>query len=127
MAGTFAAAWNWHQSRVVTLKVAAGSRGGQYHSFALALAKVVERKSDSIRLEVLETAGSAENVRLLTENKVRLALLQNDTVLDASIQVVSPLFPELYHLIVDRRSKITRVDHLKGKKNRPNAEGERFL
>jgi uncharacterized protein len=115
MVGASAVAWYWNKGRIETLKVATGSKGGQYHSFALALAKVVERKSDRLRLEVLETAGSAENTRLLRANRAQLALVQSDTVLDPTEQVVSPLFPELYHLMVDRRSNIRRVSDLKGK------------
>ena len=59
-----------------SLRIAAGSPGGAYHAFAERYREILARSG--LNLEVIETAGSVENLRLLTddEDPVEVALLQ---------------------------------------------------
>ena len=59
-----------------TIRIAAGSAGGAYHGFATRYADLLARSD--VHLEVVETAGSVENLRLLqaADNPADLALLQ---------------------------------------------------
>jgi TRAP transporter TAXI family solute receptor len=116
MAATFGLFWYLEKGRIRTLTVATGSNRGQYYAFAKALAEVLERRSHHLRLKVLETAGSQENAELVASKKAQLGLVQSDTVLEPSMMVVSPLFPEMYHLIVTKDSNIDTVPDLKGKR-----------
>ncbi|MEO0623275.1 MAG: TAXI family TRAP transporter solute-binding subunit [Pseudomonadota bacterium] len=54
--------------------LASGRAGGGYHAVAQRYAEVLAR--DGITLEILETAGSVENSRLLAEGKADVALMQ---------------------------------------------------
>ncbi|NJM85960.1 MAG: TAXI family TRAP transporter solute-binding subunit [Hydrococcus sp. RU_2_2] len=116
MAGIFGVQWYSSQNRTHYLTIATGAKGGQYYAFAQALAKVVSRHQPHIQIQVLETEGSQQNEKLLTEKKVQLALLQSDTPISPSIEVVGFLFPEMFHLIVTEKSEIKNVSDLKGKR-----------
>jgi TRAP transporter TAXI family solute receptor len=116
IAGTFGLFWYLEKGRIRTLKIATGSNQGQYYAFAQAMAKVLERHSNHLRLQVLETAGSQENAELVASKKAQLGLIQSDTPLETSTRVVSLLFPEMYHLIVSKKSNIQQVSDLKGKR-----------
>ncbi len=54
--------------------IAAGAPGGGYHRIATRYAEILAE--DGIALEILETAGSVENARLLAEGRADLAILQ---------------------------------------------------
>lgn len=98
------------------LTIATASKGGEYFAFAQSLAQVVERHHPQIRLRVVETKGSAENMKLLQSRQVELAIAQNDTPFQPAVQVVAPLFPEVFHLIVAPDSQIQSIPDLKGKR-----------
>jgi uncharacterized protein len=116
MVGIFGVQWYSSQNRTHYLTIATGAKGGQYYAFAEALAKVVARHQPHIQIQVLETEGSQQNEQLLSQEKVQLALLQSDTPISPSIQVVGFLFPEMFHLIATEKSGIENVGDLKGKR-----------
>ncbi len=63
-----------------SLKIAAGSPGGAYHAYAERYRAILAR--DGFELQVVETAGSGENYRLLRSGEVDLALLQGGAAPD---------------------------------------------
>jgi TRAP transporter TAXI family solute receptor len=89
--------------------VAAGPEHGQYLRFAQALADAAGE-----RVVPLITRGGEENLRLLREGKVSLALAQGDAALDAyegrgsfvgdgphaTLRAVGSLYPEPVHVLV---------------------------
>ena len=76
-----------------TLIMAAGPEGGGYYQIALQYKKVLKR--DGIKLEIVETAGSAENMALLEERKVQIALLQGGIRTDdGGLQAIASIFFE---------------------------------
>ena len=92
--------------------IAAGPPGGNYTRLATALAQDVQ--SRGIRLTVLPTAGSVENVSLLRDGRATLGLVQSDVAALASagrgpfasvgayegLRALMALFPEQLHVIV---------------------------
>lgn len=101
------------QQRVYVLRIATASQDGEYYAFSQALAAVASQHQPKLRLIVMETAGSVENMRLLKEGKADLAIVQSDTPVEPHIQAVAGLFPEIFHLIVAADSDITRISDLK--------------
>ncbi|MGK7946579.1 MAG: TAXI family TRAP transporter solute-binding subunit [Microcystaceae cyanobacterium] len=118
-------AWQWYQDRnkINTLTLATASPTGEYYAFGKALAKVVEEHNPKIRINVIPSEGSQQNEEWLREKKVELAIVQSDTHLSPSIDTVSFLFPEVFHLIVNRSSGIEQFTDLKGKKMALMPEG----
>ena len=60
-----------------TIRLASGGTGGSYHAFALQYAEVLA-ESD-FELEIIETAGSVENLELLRRGEVDAAFVQGGT------------------------------------------------
>jgi TRAP transporter TAXI family solute receptor len=105
--------------------VAAGPEHGQYLRFAQAI-------SDTARMRTvaLVTSGGEENIRLLREGKVPLALAQADVALDAyegranfagegsysSLRTLGSLYPELVHVLARADAGLLSVADLKGKR-----------
>ena len=115
-ASAFGWLWFRSQNRIANLAIATGGKQGEYYAFARALATVIARHQPQIQIEVRETEGSLENVRLLESNEVQLALIQSDTSIPISTRAIAPLFPEILHLIVTEESEIDSFSDLKGKR-----------
>lgn len=116
MGSVFATLWIREQRQAFTLTIATAGRDGEYYAFGQALSAVVERHYARIRINVLETEGSQQNMQLLTEGDVQLALVQSDTPVAPSVEAVSFLFPEVFHLVASPMSGIDRVTDLRGKR-----------
>ena len=74
------------------VRFAAGGEGGGYHRFALAYREILAR--DGIEVDVLTTAGSVENARLLSEGGADVGLLQGGVPVDGTLETVGNLFLE---------------------------------
>lgn len=109
--------WKLHQDkeRVYELKLATGTKTGNYYPFGQAIAEVVVQQNPRLRIQVVETQGADENMRRLQANDVQLAIVQNDTAAEPSARVIAALFKEVFHLIVSEESGIQNVSDLKGK------------
>ncbi len=57
-----------------SLKIATGGPGGAYYDFALRYKQILAR--ENVELEVIQSAGSVENVGLLRDGEVDVALVQ---------------------------------------------------
>jgi len=107
----------WQENtRVHRLTLAAGSPTGEYYAFSQAFAEVVSRNNPQIQIEVIETDGSQNNMTLLRDNQVQLALVQSDTPVEPPARAVALLFPEMFHLMARTDSGITSVADLRGKR-----------
>jgi uncharacterized protein len=103
-------------SRVHRLTIAAGSKDGESYQFAQVLAEVVARYESKIRIEVLETPGTTDNLNRLQAKQVQLAMAQADIPAPPSAQLVSLLFPDMYQLVASERSNIQSVPDLRNKR-----------
>ncbi len=77
-----------------TLTIAAGREGGGYHGYALRYQAILAW--DGILLQVVETAGSVENARLVAEGEADVAFLQGGVPLpaEAPVEALAALFLE---------------------------------
>lgn len=116
MVVVFAVAWFKERNRNYILTIATASKSGSYYRFARGLARVVAKHNPQIQIKVLESEGSRQNEGWLRQQKVQLAIIQSDTPISPSTQVVSFLFPEVFHLVVNKKSAIKRVSDLKEKR-----------
>ena len=97
------------------LVIASGSPEGAYHAFALELAR--EFATEDIELEVLETAGSVENVALLEAGDADVAFLQSGLVTAADhpdLEGLASLYFEPLWIFSTRTPRPERIADLKG-------------
>ncbi|MEZ4451011.1 MAG: TAXI family TRAP transporter solute-binding subunit [Nannocystaceae bacterium] len=66
------------------LRFGSGSKGGGFDKLALALAEGVKATGGDVTLEVRNTKGSCENIRLLLSGELDFALVQYDVAAEAS-------------------------------------------
>jgi len=105
----------WFGGRDVTrLTIAAGPASGESFEIATAIAQVIEASDPDIRVEVFETQGSGENIRLVDSGQVDLAAIQADATITHDVRVLATLFSDAYQLVVSNQSGITSVDGLAG-------------
>lgn len=116
MACAFAVQWIREQNRVYTLTLATAGKDGEYYAFGQALSKVVAKHHPQIQITVVASEGSLQNMELLQQKRVQLALVQSDTPAKPSVRAIAPLFPEMFHLIASAQSDIQSVGDLKGKR-----------
>ena len=105
--------------------IATGAEHGQYFRFAQALSD-----PKGVRIVPLITRGGEENLRMLRDGKVPLALSQGDAALaayegkgsfaedgpHATLRAVGSLYPEPVHVIVKGDSSIASVLELAGRR-----------
>jgi TRAP transporter TAXI family solute receptor len=96
------------------LTIAAGPREGEAFLLADAIAKVARKIHPELRFEVLETAGSGENMRLVETGRVAFATVQADLEAAQNVRLVAPLFPDSFQLLVAESAGIAEVADLAG-------------
>jgi TRAP transporter TAXI family solute receptor len=109
------AAWRFVDTRgAERLVIAAGARDGEAFLLAEATARVARAVLPDLEIEVLETAGSSENMRLVEAGRVDLATVQADTEVLPHVALVAPLYPDSFQLLVREDSTIRSVSDLAG-------------
>lgn len=111
------------------LRFGAAALGGGYHALGDAIANLVNTDDEKYDMEVKTTAGSAANLRLLSDDYVQMAIAQADMINDAyygegaykdrkyqGYSAVAALYTEACQVVVRDDSGITTVDDLQGKK-----------
>lgn len=118
LAITGGAIWKLVKERnsTIELKLATGSKGGDYYNFGQAIRRVINKNEPRIKLEVIPTNGADENMQLLHDGKVQLALVQNDTATQPSARAIALIYPEVFHLMAREKSEIKTIFDLKGKR-----------
>jgi TRAP transporter TAXI family solute receptor len=96
------------------IAIAAGPRGGDSFALASTIAGVLEDSYPRLDIEVYETHGSAENVRLLETGQADFATMQSDVRSDGSVHAVASLFFDAYQLVVPAASEIQTPADLVG-------------
>ena len=95
-----------------TIRVATANKGGLYHEFGKALEQSLE-KNAGCDVIIVETEGSGENAKLLSEGKVDLAIIQSGSRKVDDFSVIAPLYPEVVHIVARNESSIQSIDGLK--------------
>ncbi len=109
--------------------IATGSKSGVYFPIGETLTMMLSKVFSNVNLKVIETAGSIENLQLLKDGKVDLALVQNDIAYYATegeamfsgqkitnISGIATLFPEVIQIFVRKETGIKTLSDLDGRK-----------
>lgn len=108
--------------------MATGNMGGTYYSLGGVLAETVNQEIPGIRLAVLPSSGSGENVDLMEKGLCQFALMDSFAVMayegkdlyyerpQTYLRGVMPLYPEVARIIVPTKSDVHSVKDLGGKK-----------
>ena len=112
------------------LTIATGSSLGEYYPIGKALAQILTTKKSRKTVKAFATSGSSENCRLVQQQKVTLAFVQNDIAfmaangtglfknrpLCANIRAICSLYPEAVQIIVKKQAAIHSLADLAGKR-----------
>ncbi|WP_320036072.1 TAXI family TRAP transporter solute-binding subunit [Halarcobacter sp.] len=71
------------------ITIATGSKDGNYYKTALEYKKLLEK--DKVKVNIITSAGSIENIELLKEKKADIAFIQNGTTFDSNIKDIKSL------------------------------------
>lgn len=106
----------YQSSRTRTLNLAGGSADSDSHILCAALKRVVERHNPRVRINVLETGGTVENLQMLEQGSADLATAQADVMPGPSAQAVAVLFDDTFQLLVHEMSSVRNFRDLRGKR-----------
>ncbi len=113
-----------------TLRLGVAGLGGTYREFGDAYVRLVNDGNDKNQIEVKETAGSAANLRLLSQGYIQLTLAQADLAKDAwngtgvfesaglkqNYGAVAALYTEACQVVVRAEDGISSIEDLQGKR-----------
>ena len=121
------------------IHLATGGTGGTYFAYGNAL-KDAAKQDSNIDMNVQMSAGSAANIRLIENNIVDMAIVQNDTLTDAfngkgefegnpikKTKAVAGLYTENYQIVVNKKLQLKSVEDLKGLRVSVGEEGSGVL
>ena len=119
--------------------MATGGTGGTYFAYGNEL-KDVAKQDSNIDMSIQMSAGSAANIRLIENNIVDMAIVQNDTLTDAfggkgefegnpikKTKAVAGLYTENYQIVVNKKLQLNSVENLKGLRVSVGEEGSGVL
>ena len=112
------------------IKIGAAGLGGTYRVFGDTFANLVTSKNKKYKMEVKTTAGSAANLRLLSDGYIQMAVAQTDLTNDAyertgifenekqhgGYSAVAALYTEACQIVVKADSSINTVEDLQDKR-----------
>ncbi len=112
------------------IRFAAGSQGGAYYAFAERYQRLLAEQG--IEVELIQTAGSVENLRLLDEGQVDVALVQGGLATPgdaATLRSLGGLFHEPFWVFVRDEAGVTEFGDLRSKRFAigPLGSGSRIL
>ncbi len=106
----------WQRSKTERLTLAAGSSSGESYILGNALKTVVERHYPKIRITLLETGGTVENLRMLDEGRAQLAAAQADILPGPAARAVAVLYDDTFQLLVPKTSPVQSLVDLEGRR-----------
>jgi TRAP transporter TAXI family solute receptor len=107
-----------------TIRFAAGSPGGAYYTFAERYKRILEE--EGVEVELIATAGSIENLRLLNVEDVDLALVQGGLATESDAKALRSLggmFYEPLWVFVRADGKVRAFEDLRDKRLSIGGEG----
>jgi uncharacterized protein len=106
------------------VRIATGANNGAYYTFAQEYSRLLA--DDGITLEIVPTAGSVENLQLVKNGEVSLALIQGGSATEDDkerLRSLGSLFLEPVWIFTRNQSGIKRFLELKGKRVSIGVEG----
>jgi len=104
-----------------TITISTGSKEGAYYAFAQKYKKSLAKQD--IKLEIINSAGSAENINNLINQTVDTAFVQGGTYKEDSLESLGSLYYEPVWLFYRQGLNISRLTDLKGLKLAIGPEG----
>lgn len=108
------------------VRFGAAATGGVYHKFSTEFSTVLE--NSGVGISAKETAGSAANIRLLSQGYIDLGLAQSDLISEMyfgeaygleqnyrGYSAVAELYPEYVQIVTRKDSDIDSIDDLDGR------------
>lgn len=103
------------EKAIVELIVAAGPYKSDSYELMQEIADVASRQSDFLRIKVVNTKDSSQNISILNKGKVDLATIRSDTPVVSNIRMVADLFPDYFQIIAGDRTRIYNINDLRNK------------
>ncbi|MGA1932091.1 TAXI family TRAP transporter solute-binding subunit [Arcobacter sp. YIC-464] len=103
------------------ITIATGSKSGQYYQTALKYQKLLEK--ERVKVNIVTSTGSIENIKLLEEKKVDIAFVQNGTVEHSeNLESLASIYYE--PLWIFYNTNIKDLSYIQDLKNKKIAIGE---
>lgn len=113
-----------------SLTFTSGGTGGTYYQYANEMKELLAGGDQPLTLNVQSSAGSASNIRLLSNGLADIGIVQNDVLKDAvegtgtfaddgpqdSIRAIAGLYTESLQIVTAAKAGISDIGDLKGKK-----------
>ena len=106
----------WQRAKTEHLTLAAGASSGESYILGNALKTVVERHYPKIRMTLLETGGTVENLRMLEDGRAQLATAQSDILPGPKARAVAVLYDDTFQLLVAKNSPVQNLVDLQGRR-----------
>jgi len=116
----------WQRSKTQEFVLAAGSSTGESYILGNALKTVVQRHYPKIRIRLLETGGTVENLRMIEEGHAQLADAQADVLPGPRARLLAVLYDDRFQLLVSKASAIRNFADLRNKRIALSQEGGQF-
>ena len=104
------------RSKTEHLTLAAGASSGESYILGHALKTVVERHYPKIRITLLETGGTVENLKMLEDGRAQMATAQSDILPGPKARSVAVLYDDTFQLLVPKNSQLHNFVDLQGQR-----------
>ncbi|MEM0899307.1 MAG: TAXI family TRAP transporter solute-binding subunit [Pseudomonadota bacterium] len=105
--------WLDYRDREPTiLTVATGPLGSDANILMREVADVIERHSDTLRLDVRASRDSSVNIARLNRGEIDVGVIRADTPVVSDVRVIADLYPDVFQLITLGSSRVFRVTDL---------------
>jgi TRAP transporter TAXI family solute receptor len=114
-----AVASGWYAFRApepVVLSVAVGGKGGNVDQLMTEVRDIVASQSDTVRLEIVHTDGSATNARMVASGEAALASVQADIMTASNVRLVALIGNEHFQMIARRSAGVASLRDLAGRR-----------
>jgi uncharacterized protein len=106
----------WQRSKTEYLTLAAGASSGESYILGNALKTVVERHYPKIRITLLQTGGTVQNLKLLEDGRAQMATAQADILPGPRARALAVLYDDTFQLLVARDSPVQSLVDLRGQR-----------
>ena len=99
------------------ITIATGQKDGAYYLFGHRYQEILAR--EHVQLEVLESAGSIDNIELLESGRTEIAFVQGGTAVpgkDSDLRSLGSLYFEPLWVFHRQETPLSRLDQLRGKR-----------
>jgi len=127
VAVTVASAVPYRRQRSL-VRLATGVRDGTFFALGNALSPTIQAGAPEVRVELLATGGSVENLEMLKSGRAEMAFASSAVPAVEGVSLVCPLGDEIAHLIVRKSLEIRSPSDLRGRSVSvgPERSGTRF-